>query len=421
MFNDTSPLLINESPLQVLPSLATRVGLNEAIVLQQIHYWLRHYQKAESNLKPDKRFHYKQGRWWVYNSYADWQESNFPFWSISTIKRAFKSLERQNLLIAEQLSEDKHDRTNWYAIDYDELNRLCDVEDDDDDDDPDPTPEAGDEPAPEPKQDDTAGDDSDKTDDPIHEVKMTSWKSSKWPHRSGQDEPMLIRYLTETTQRGEEEVNDGAAIAATAAEKLVIPPDLAEVVGIFADTGRELDQDTLIRLEQMAKRCHQTACQNDATGGQWLAAALTLALGKAQPESVLNYADAVLDGWVERGYRKRPKPKTNTDEISAEMDIFEQATGRLPLPDQRDLVASLINTHNFTAQDLRHYWEAWITRDKKRTSLIWLTDWALKGIIPKPYQKPTGPSKNTGGVSPAVAEYVKEKQDQAQGARQHGI
>jgi len=37
----SSSLLINESPLQVLPSLAVLVGLNEAIVLQQTHYWIK--------------------------------------------------------------------------------------------------------------------------------------------------------------------------------------------------------------------------------------------------------------------------------------------------------------------------------------------------------------------------------------------
>ena len=36
----TSQLLINEPPLQILPTLAKELGLNEAIVLQQIHYWL---------------------------------------------------------------------------------------------------------------------------------------------------------------------------------------------------------------------------------------------------------------------------------------------------------------------------------------------------------------------------------------------
>ncbi|WLF74824.1 hypothetical protein Q3V38_08385 [Limosilactobacillus fermentum] len=40
-------LLIEEPPLQVLPSLAKSIGLNEAIVLQQIHYWIR----KSNNLK----------------------------------------------------------------------------------------------------------------------------------------------------------------------------------------------------------------------------------------------------------------------------------------------------------------------------------------------------------------------------------
>ncbi|HDE3362621.1 TPA: DnaD domain protein, partial [Staphylococcus aureus] len=33
-------LLIDDYPIQVLPKLAELIGLNEAIVLQQIHYWL---------------------------------------------------------------------------------------------------------------------------------------------------------------------------------------------------------------------------------------------------------------------------------------------------------------------------------------------------------------------------------------------
>jgi hypothetical protein len=35
-----SRLLINESPIMIIPSLAAKIGLNEAVVLQQIHYWL---------------------------------------------------------------------------------------------------------------------------------------------------------------------------------------------------------------------------------------------------------------------------------------------------------------------------------------------------------------------------------------------
>ena len=39
-FPPSSKLLIDEPPLQVLPSLALKIGLNEAIILQQVHYWL---------------------------------------------------------------------------------------------------------------------------------------------------------------------------------------------------------------------------------------------------------------------------------------------------------------------------------------------------------------------------------------------
>ena len=37
----SSRLLIDEYPLVVQPSLAALVGINEAIILQQIHYWLQ--------------------------------------------------------------------------------------------------------------------------------------------------------------------------------------------------------------------------------------------------------------------------------------------------------------------------------------------------------------------------------------------
>lgn len=36
----TSSLLINEPPLMVQKPLAVLVGLNEGMILQQVHYWL---------------------------------------------------------------------------------------------------------------------------------------------------------------------------------------------------------------------------------------------------------------------------------------------------------------------------------------------------------------------------------------------
>ncbi|MCS5352687.1 DnaD domain protein [Staphylococcus aureus] len=104
-------LLIDDYPIQVLPKLAELIGLNEAIVLQQIHYWLN-----RSN-------HDYDGKLWIYNSYPKWIEQ-FPFWSESTIKRAITSLEKQKLLHVGNYNKAGFDRTKWYSINYFELEIL---------------------------------------------------------------------------------------------------------------------------------------------------------------------------------------------------------------------------------------------------------------------------------------------------------
>lgn len=106
----TCSLLINESPLQILPSLALRVGLGEAIILQQIHYWIN--PKFNKNLF--------EGRHWVYNTYDQWQEQ-FPFWSIKTIKRTIWALEEQGLVHSFITRDFK--KMKYYTLDYEALNQ----------------------------------------------------------------------------------------------------------------------------------------------------------------------------------------------------------------------------------------------------------------------------------------------------------
>jgi DNA-binding PadR family transcriptional regulator len=104
-------LLINEHPLMVLPSLATKIGLNESIIIQQIHYWLD--PRINNNIK--------NGRHWVYNTYKEWNKQ-FPFWSEVTIKRTIRSLEKDGLLISTY--EDKFSKLKWYTINYENLESL---------------------------------------------------------------------------------------------------------------------------------------------------------------------------------------------------------------------------------------------------------------------------------------------------------
>ena len=112
-----SKLLIQESPLTFQPSLAVAIGLNEAIVLQQVHYWLNN---------PKNKGYEQDGFKWVYNTYKEWQENNFPFWSENTVQRTFASLEEMGLLISIQPMKHKYDRTKYYRIDYPKLDAFDD-------------------------------------------------------------------------------------------------------------------------------------------------------------------------------------------------------------------------------------------------------------------------------------------------------
>jgi hypothetical protein len=107
-----SNLLINEPPLQVLPSLAKAIGLNEAIMLQQVHYWLHH-----ARVKHD-------GRMWIYKTFEQWHDQDFSFWSLSTIKRISKNLISMNLLLVEKLANNSFDRVNHYTVNYEKLAEL---------------------------------------------------------------------------------------------------------------------------------------------------------------------------------------------------------------------------------------------------------------------------------------------------------
>lgn len=128
-------LLMPSRPIVINPDLAYSIGLNEAIALQQVNYWLK---ETTSGLERD-------GVRWIYNTNEQWLEQ-FPFWSESTLKRTFTRLKNLGVLKVEQLNKSQRDMTNYYTINYE--SELLD------------------------------------------EVKVTKSKSSKCTVPSGQNEPM---------------------------------------------------------------------------------------------------------------------------------------------------------------------------------------------------------------------------------------
>lgn len=113
LFIDKSKTLI------VNTDLALVLGdLNEAIVLNQLNYWLEINKKADKNFIDD--------RYWVYNSYSDWKANDFPYWSKKTIQRAFTRLESKGIVISANYNKLAIDKTKWYTINVKQLQELVD-------------------------------------------------------------------------------------------------------------------------------------------------------------------------------------------------------------------------------------------------------------------------------------------------------
>lgn len=104
--NNTDVLARLESsrPIVVKPDVAVAIGLNEAILLQQLAYWL----ERSANVKDGQR--------WVWKTYDDWAEE-LPFFSLSTIKRIVKKLRQAGLVeTSGKYNKMPTDQTLWYTI-----------------------------------------------------------------------------------------------------------------------------------------------------------------------------------------------------------------------------------------------------------------------------------------------------------------
>ena len=98
-------LLISEPPLQVLPTLAVKIGLNGALFLQQLHYWILRSDNVKENTVL------------VYKSLYECIEQDFTFMSRSTLKK-------EDLIITKTFNKMKIDKTNWYTINYQKLESM---------------------------------------------------------------------------------------------------------------------------------------------------------------------------------------------------------------------------------------------------------------------------------------------------------
>ena len=89
-------------------SVANKFGVEKAILLQNIAFWL------DKNLANEKHFH--DGRVWTYNSREAFSKL-FPYWSSQKIGRMLRELEDDGVIKSANYNSANYDRTKWYTID----------------------------------------------------------------------------------------------------------------------------------------------------------------------------------------------------------------------------------------------------------------------------------------------------------------
>ncbi len=108
-----SDMLIHDSHVVVVQeSLARVFGLDKAVFIQKLEYWL----KTESGVVIDRRR-------WIYNTYEQWHKQS-PWWSAMTVRRMVKYLEDCGVIVSVELNGDKGDHTKWYTLDHGVMNQM---------------------------------------------------------------------------------------------------------------------------------------------------------------------------------------------------------------------------------------------------------------------------------------------------------
>lgn len=85
---------------------AEKYGVNGAIILFHIEFWL------EKNAANNRNIH--EGKVWTYSSVSAF-EKLFPYWSKDQIRRILKSLEDAGAIESHNFNKSTYDRTKWYT------------------------------------------------------------------------------------------------------------------------------------------------------------------------------------------------------------------------------------------------------------------------------------------------------------------
>lgn len=89
------------------PEIATLYGVNAAIFLHNIAFWIN--KNAANN------HNFEQDRYWTYNSQKAFTQL-FPYWTRQNLRTIIKLCADKGLILIGNHNETTYDRTGWYAL-----------------------------------------------------------------------------------------------------------------------------------------------------------------------------------------------------------------------------------------------------------------------------------------------------------------
>ena len=92
---------------------AVEYGLDKAILLQHIRFWINQNEGKDTHEHDDKV--------WMFQSASD-MARHYPYWSRQKISRLLREMEEQGLIISGNFNKVGYDQTKWYTIHCSELN-----------------------------------------------------------------------------------------------------------------------------------------------------------------------------------------------------------------------------------------------------------------------------------------------------------
>jgi len=88
-------------------TIAGQYGVNGAIMVHNIHYWVNTNRANDRNLQ--------EGRYWTYNSVKAFDQL-FPYWTSPQIRRILDKLVSDGAILKESYNKVAYDQTKWYTL-----------------------------------------------------------------------------------------------------------------------------------------------------------------------------------------------------------------------------------------------------------------------------------------------------------------